>query len=356
MNRVKNMENILDYTREELAQWLEDKGVRPFRARQIFKWVYLKLAQSFDEMTDLGKPLRQMLEADFYVGSLDLENKQISSDTTEKFLFRLSDGHYIESVLIPEKDHFTICVSTQVGCAMGCKFCLTARGGMKRNLSVAEIIAQVRDARFHLMQKKIEPLKLSNIVFMGMGEPLANYDNLIKSLHILMDTDYGMKFAARKVTVSTSGVVPKIIHLGQDTNVNLAISLNATDDKTRSRLMPINNKYPIHELLKACRAFIMKPRNKITFEYILIQSINDSKEDALRLVKLLAPIRAKVNLIPFNEHEGSEFKRPGLKIISGFLQILLDRNMTAIIRKSKGDDISAACGQLKAKMVSLRQN
>jgi 23S rRNA (adenine2503-C2)-methyltransferase len=344
------MENILDYTREELAQWLEDKGVRAFRARQIFKWLYLKLAQNFDEMTDLGKPLRGMLEKDFYIESLGLENKQTSSDTTEKFLFRLLDGHYIESVLIPEKDHFTLCVSTQVGCAMGCEFCLTAKGGFQRNLSVAEIIAQVRDARFYVMQKKIDPLKLSNIVFMGMGEPLANYDNLIKSLRILMDTDFGMKFAARKVTVSTSGLVPKIVQLGQDTNVNLAISLNATDDKTRSRLMPINNKYPIHELLKACRAFIMKPRNKITFEYILIQGINDSRADALKLVKLLAPIRAKVNLIPFNEHEGSFFKRPDLKTISGFLQILLDQNMTAIIRKSKGDDISAACGQLKAKI------
>jgi len=347
---LKHMENIQDYTREELVKWLEDKGVRSFRAGQIFKWIYLKQASCFDEMTDLGKEMRGLLSEHFYLHRLDLEDKQVSSDATEKFLFRLADGHHIESVLIPEKDHFTLCVSTQVGCAMACKFCLTARGGMKRNLSVAEIIGQVRDARFYLLQKNIEPLQLSNIVFMGMGEPLANYDNLIKALEIIMDTDYGMKFAARRVTVSTSGLVPKIAQLGLDTDVNLAVSLNATDDKTRSALMPINNTYPISVLLDACKKFTMKPRNKITFEYILIKGINDSKQDALRLVTLLSPIRAKVNLIPFNEHEGSDFQRPEPKQILAFLQILLDRDMTAMTRKSKGDDISAACGQLKAKL------
>jgi 23S rRNA (adenine2503-C2)-methyltransferase len=343
------MENIQNYTREELAKWLENKGSRSFRAGQIFKWIYLKHAQNFDEMTDLGKELRGLLTKNFYLSGLDLEDKQVSSDTTEKFLFRLGDGHHIETVLIPEKDHFTLCVSTQVGCAMNCQFCLTAKGGFKRNLTVAEIISQVRDARFFLVQKKIDPLKLSNIVFMGMGEPLANYDTLIKALQIILDTDYGMKFAARRVTVSTSGVIPKIAQLGLDTEVNLAVSLNAVDDKTRSRLMPINDKYPIAALLEACQKFTMKPRNKITFEYILIKGINDSREDALKLVKLLSPIRAKVNLIPFNEHEESSFKRPGSKQILSFLQILLDNDMTAMTRKSKGADISAACGQLKAK-------
>ncbi len=354
LNRLKHMENIQNYTREELAKWLESKGSRSFRSGQIFKWIYLKQAQSFDEMTDLGKELRGLLTENFYLHRLDLEDKQVSTDTTEKFLFRLLDGHHIEAVLIPEKDHFTLCVSTQVGCVMGCEFCLTAKGGFKRNLTVAEIISQVRDARFYLVQKKIDPLKLSNIVFMGMGEPLANYDTLIKALKIILDTDYGMKFAARRVTVSTSGLVPKIVQLGLDTDVNLAVSLNAVDDKTRSRLMPINDKYPIAALLEACKKFTMKPRNKITFEYILISGINDSLEDALKLVKLLAPMRAKVNLIPFNEHEESPFKRPGAKQILAFLQTLLDNDMTAMTRKSKGADISAACGQLKAKLtVSL---
>ncbi|MCG8685099.1 MAG: 23S rRNA (adenine(2503)-C(2))-methyltransferase RlmN, partial [Desulfobacterales bacterium] len=247
------------------------------------------------------------------------------------------------------KDHFTLCVSSQVGCAMDCKFCLTAKNGIKRNLTMGEIVGQVRDARRYVMDKGLEPLKLSNIVFMGMGEPLANYDNLLRSLKVILDTDYGMKFATRRVTVSTSGLVPKIIQLGQDSEVNLAISLNATDDETRTKLMPINKKYSMEAVLDACKKFTMKPRNKITFEYILMSGVNDTDENAKRLVKMLSPIRAKVNLIPFNEHPGAPFKRPSKERINTFLKILLDSNMTAIVRKSKGDDISAACGQLKAK-------
>jgi len=212
------------------------------------------------------------------------------------------------------------------------------------------MIAQVRDARYYLIQKNIDPIKLSNLVFMGMGEPLANYKSLIKALDIITDSDYGLKFSPRRVTVSTCGLVPKITQLGLDTQVNLAVSLNATTDELRTRLMPVNKKYPLKQLLKACETFSMKPRNKITFEYILMEGVNDTKEDALRLVKLLEPIKAKVNLIPFNEHEKSMFKRPSKTRIGEFLQILLDRNLTAITRKSKGDDILAACGQLKAKL------
>ncbi|HGY11802.1 MAG TPA: radical SAM protein, partial [Desulfobacterales bacterium] len=189
-----------------------------------------------------------------------------------------------------------------------------------------------------------------NIVFMGMGEPLANYKNLIKTLEIITDSDYGLKFSPRRVTVSTCGLVPKITQLGLDTQVNLAVSLNATTDELRTRLMPVNKKYPLKQLLKACQTFTMKPRNKITFEYILMEGVNDTEAEALELVKLLAPVKAKVNLIPFNEHEKSKFKRPSKTHISEFLQILLDRNLTAITRKSKGDDILAACGQLKAKL------
>ncbi len=346
------MENIMDLSREELGQWLDKKGVRSYRANQIFKWLYLKLAQDFDSMTDLGKPLREILVEHFTMDSLTLVDKQTSADTTEKFLHQLSDGEFVESVLIPAKDHFTLCVSSQVGCAMDCKFCLTAKNGLKRNLTMGEIVAQVREARAYVQSKGLEPLKLSNIVFMGMGEPLANYKNLIRAMAVILDTDYGMKFATRRVTVSTSGLVPKIIQLGLDTDVNLAISLNATDNKTRSQLMPINNTYPIEELVAACKKFAMKPRNKITFEYILMAGINDSEADARRLVRLVTPLRSKINLIPFNEHEGAPYKRPSKETIHGFLKILLDKNMTAIIRKSKGDDISAACGQLKAKQLS----
>ncbi len=348
----KYMKNILDFTRQDLALWFEDNGIRPFRAGQIFKWLYILQADTFGQMTDLSKDLRAQLEDQFCIKRLIVDDKQTSLDGTQKFLHRLGDGTHIESVLIPGKSHFTLCVSSQVGCAQDCRFCLTAKGGFVRNLSVGEIIAQVRDARFYLTEQGIEPLKLSNIVFMGMGEPLANYKNLLKSLSIITDSDYGLKFSPRRVTVSTSGFVPKITQLGLDIGVNLAISLNATDDKMRSHLMPINKKYPLDQLLEVCRTFTIKPRNKITFEYILMKGVNDSRQDALRLVKLLAPIKAKVNLIPFNEYEKSEFKRPSKLEISDFMQILLDSNLTAIIRKSKGDDILAACGQLKANLIS----
>ncbi len=320
------MKNILELSREELTDWLENNGVRAFRVKQIFKWLYLKLACDFDDMTDLGKPLRALMKENFVIGNMAVVHKEVSNDTTEKFLFRLQDGECVETVLIPEKGHYTLCVSSQVGCAMACKFCLTAKNGLKRNLTAGEIIDQVRSIRRYIMtEKDMDPLALSNIVFMGMGEPLANYDNLIKALGILKDTDHGMKFSSRRITVSTSGLVPKIGALGHDVEVNLAVSLNAVDNETRSQLMPINNTYDIQSLLAACRQYKMKPRNKITFEYILMAGINDSDAHAKKLVRILTPIRAKI------------------------LKILLDRNMTAIVRKSKGDDISAACGQLNAK-------
>lgn len=345
------MENILDFTREDLSTWFAGKDIRPFRAGQVFKWIYLQQEDTFEQMTDLSKDLRKILADHFSIDRLVLDNQQKSVDGTEKFLLRLGDGQHIESVLIPEKDHFTLCVSSQVGCAQDCRFCLTAKGGFVRNLTVSEIVSQVRDARHYLAHKGLDPLALSNLVFMGMGEPLANYNTLLKALDIILDSDYGLKFSSKRVTVSTSGLVPKITQLGLDTDVNLAISLNATTDKMRSFLMPINNKYPLNELLDACRTFTMKPRKKITFEYILIKGLNDSKEDAVRLAALLAPIKAKVNLIPFNEHDKSAFQRPSKKEILDFLQILLDRNLTAMTRKSKGDDISAACGQLKANLI-----
>jgi len=344
------MENILNFTRDDLSVWLDSKGIRPFRAGQIFKWLYIRQVDEFEQMTDLSKDLRKILAVHLCIKRLPIDENLVSADTTEKFLHRLDDGQHIESVLIPEKDHFTLCVSSQVGCVQDCQFCLTAKGGFVRNLNVSEIIAQIRDARYYLIQKGIDPVKLSNIVFMGMGEPLANYKNLIKALEIITDSDYGLKFSPRRVTVSTCGLAPKITQLGLDTSVNLAVSLNATTDELRTRIMPVNKKYPLKQLLKACQTFSMKPRNKITFEYILIKGLNDTEKDALKLVKLLAPIKAKVNLIPFNEHEKSKFKRPSKKHISEFLQILLDRNLTAITRKSKGDDILAACGQLKAKL------
>jgi 23S rRNA (adenine2503-C2)-methyltransferase len=342
------MENLLNYTREDLSRWLEKKGVRPFRSGQIFKWLYLKRVDDFDQMTDLGKDLRALLADHFYFDCLTLADTQVSADTTEKYLFQLTDGAHIESVLIPEKDHFTLCVSSQVGCAMNCRFCLTAKGGWKRNLTAGEIIAQVRTVRMFLAHKNMDPQKLSNVVFMGMGEPLANYDQVIQAIAVITDTDFGLKFSPRRVTVSTCGLVPGILALGKACAVNLAVSLNATDDETRSRLMPVNNTYPMTRLLTACQQFTMKPRNKITFEYILIKDVNDSPAHAGHLVRLLSPVRAKVNLIAFNPHPGTRLKAPEPETVQTFLQILLDKNMTAIVRKSKGADILAACGQLQA--------
>jgi 23S rRNA (adenine2503-C2)-methyltransferase len=299
-------------------------------------------------MTDLGKDLRALLADHFYFDCLTLADKQVSADTTEKYLFQLADGAHIESVLIPEKDHFTLCVSSQVGCAMNCRFCLTAKGGWKRNLTAGEIIAQVRTVRMFLAHRNVDPQKLSNVVFMGMGEPLANYDQVIQAIAVITDTDFGLKFSPRRVTVSTCGLVPGILDLGKVCPVNLAVSLNATYDKARSWLMPVNNTYPLASLLDACKKFTMKPRNKITFEYILIKGVNDSPDHARQLVRLLTPLRAKVNLIAFNPHPGSDLKAPDPDTVKGFLQILLDKNMTAIVRKSKGADILAACGQLQA--------
>ncbi len=364
------MQDIKNLTRTELMQWFEEKGMRPFRAGQIFKWIYLRQADSFDEMTDLSKDVRKMLKEYFIIPRLEIAKSQFSADGTEKLLFKLTDGNYIEAVLIPQKDHFTLCISSQAGCAYGCRFCLTARCGFQRNLTSAEMVSQIRDARKHLSMRGdaagsaapvTDPLKtvstgpLSNIVFMGMGEPLANYDAVVKALNIITDSDFGLKFSPRRVTVSTCGLVPEIRRLGLDTDVNLAVSLNAVDDKTRSMLMPVNRKYPLKALLNVCRTYRMKPRNKITFEYILIKGVNDSDEDAKQLVKMLEPIKSKINLIPFNEHEKhekNEFRRPSAAKVSHFLQILLDRQVTAIVRKSKGDDISAACGQLNAQMIS----
>ncbi|MEA1968211.1 MAG: 23S rRNA (adenine(2503)-C(2))-methyltransferase RlmN [Thermodesulfobacteriota bacterium] len=344
------MKDIKEFSREELAKWCEENGIKPFRAVQIFRWLYLHQADDFDEMTDIGKDMREILKKNFSISRLVLENSEMSVDGTEKLLFRLSDNRHVEAVIIPGKKRFTLCISSQVGCAQACRFCLTAKGGFQRNLTSAEIVSQVRDAG-KILGKRVgdKTATLSNIVFMGMGEPLANYDAVVKSLSIITDSDYGLKFSPRRVTISTCGLVPEIKRLNMDTFTNLAISLNATDDKTRSMIMPINKKYPIKELLEACRTFKTKPRNRITFEYILIKDLNDTDRDAQRLVKMLAPIKAKINLIPFNEHEKSNFKRPSPSAISHFLQILLDSNMTAIIRKSKGDDISAACGQLKGK-------
>ncbi|MBT8368461.1 MAG: 23S rRNA (adenine(2503)-C(2))-methyltransferase RlmN [Deltaproteobacteria bacterium] len=341
----KENTNIIEFTRAQLVAWLTEQGIAPYRADQILKWIYLRQADSFNLMTDLSKDIRGLLAQHFVIGRLEVDKIETSRDGSRKYLFKLSDGKHIESVLIPEGDHYTLCVSSQVGCAQGCLFCLTATGGFERNLTRAEIIAQVRDIKNELEN----PEQLRNIVFMGMGEPLANYKNLVSALDTLTDNDAGLRFAARRITVSTAGLVSKLGALGRDTKVNLAISLNAIDNDTRSRIMPINRVYPLESLLKACRQYPLPAGRRITFEYILLKGINDSESDARRLVKLLQPIRCKLNLIPFNPHEGCNFERPAESVIQAFFDILFAKNYTVIIRRSKGQDISAACGQLRAR-------
>jgi 23S rRNA (adenine2503-C2)-methyltransferase len=346
MTAISSKIDIKDLSRQQLTAWLKDRGTRPFRSQQIFKWVYLRQTDRFEDMTDLGKTLRAELESAFVNRRLQVEHEAKSQDGSCKLLFRLHDGLHIESVVIPEKDHLTLCVSSQVGCRLGCRFCMTARGGWARDLSAGEIISQVRDVQQRVGAIGQPPL--TNIVFMGMGEPLANYDNLIQALSVITDGDCGLKISSRRVTVSTAGLVPRMADLGRDSRVNLAVSLNATDDETRSRLMPINRRYPLADLLAACRSYPLPPRRKITFEYILIQGVNDAMEDARRLSKLLRPIKAKINLIPFNEHPGSAFKRPAPSRIGVFQEFLSDQGYTVIVRHSKGQDIAAACGQLRA--------
>jgi 23S rRNA (adenine2503-C2)-methyltransferase len=347
MERATEKINLLNLSRAELADWLQVRHIRPYRANQIFKWLYIRQADDFVAMSDLKKEARSLLGNHFTLSRLGLETCQTAADGAVKYLFRLEDGQHIESVLIPERDHYTLCISSQVGCAQGCRFCLTARSGLVRNLTQAEIVSQVRD----ILRLAPKAMPLTNLVLMGMGEPLANYNNVVRALAIITDSDCGLKLASRRVTLSTAGLVSKLPALGRDSKVNLAVSLNATDNPTRNRLMPINRKYPIEDLLAACRRFPLPTGRKITFEYILIKGVNDRLEDARRLARLLAPLPAKINLIPFNAHAGCRLRRPGDASILAFQKILLDKNYTVIIRHSKGQDISAACGQLRAKLL-----
>jgi len=340
---VKSMEkvDVKDFCLEELESFLGGMGKEKYRARQIFKWLYQKGAVSFDEMTNLSKEFRAELATRARISSLAPERTEVSADGTKKYLFMLEDGLSVESVLIPDEERATLCVSTQVGCAMGCRFCLTGTFRLQRNLRCSEIVNQVCSV--------VKTERVTNIVLMGMGEPLANLDNVVRALKIMVSPD-GFQISNRRVTVSTSGLVPEIARLGQAVTVNLAVSLNATTDEQRDVLMPVNRKYPLAELIEACRNFPLPNRRMITVEYVMIRGINDTLEDARRLVKLLKGIPSKINLIPFNEYEGSAYGTPEQASIDAFHRYLLDRNLTVITRASRGRDISAACGQLRAKL------
>lgn len=332
---------VKDFTLPQLEGWVESIGERRFRARQLFRNVYVRRVRSYDECSDLSRMFRVQLEHGTHLHAMELVERLESSDGTRKYLFQLHDGRRIESVWIPDPPRFTLCISSQVGCALGCRFCLTGSLGLKRNLSAAEIVDQV-------CQVLADPdghARVTNLVFMGMGEPLANYDAVLRAIQILNDPN-GLAFSHRRITLSTAGVVPRLVQLGRESPVNLAVSLHAADDALRSELMPINRTYPVDSLIQACRSYPLAPRKRITFEMVLLRDVNDSPKHAKQLVRLLQGVRAKVNLIPFNPYEGAHYGRPPDERVLEFQEVLQKAQLTAMIRQSRGADISAACGQL----------
>ena len=326
----------------ELEHELDARGIPRFHAGQLYRWIFKRGVTEFDLMTDLSKTLRVRLQDEFVLSTPGLASDERSSDGTRKFVLRLADGKRIESVFIPDTPSMTFCISTQVGCAMACDFCLTGKMGLVRHLTAAEIAGQVRvlAAATNLLDFPF------NIVLMGMGEPLHNYDETMKALRMLGD-EHGMAVSPRRITLSTVGVLPNLERLATEPFMpNVAISLHATTEDQRDRLVPVNRKYGLVDLLDACRRFPLKRRQRITFEYVLLREVNDTPEDARRLVKLLNGIRGKVNLLPLNEAAGIPFERPSDDRVDRFARILADHGVTVSVRKSRGRDIRAACGQL----------
>jgi len=330
-----------EYTPAELEDWVQQAGQPRYRAQQLLNWVYRRQVEDVQAMTNLSKEFRSWLRGRLLMRSMECVDCLQDSDGTRKLIFRLSDGRQVESVLIAEEARLTLCLSTQVGCGFGCRFCLTGRLGLQRNLSAGEIVEQFCAARRQLASEE----RITNLVFMGMGEPLANLQQVLKSLEILTSSK-AVDFSPRRITVSTVGLVPQMERLGDRFPVNLAVSLHAADNETRTMLMPVNRKYPLEEVLECCRRLPLKPRQRITFEYLLLRGVNDSDEAASKLARLLTGMKAKVNLIPFNDYPGAEFSRPSASRIEAFRQILVAHHLTATVRQSRGTSILAACGQL----------
>ena len=335
--------NIKDLTLREFESVLSERQEPSYRAQQIWQWLFQKRAASFSEMTNLPADLRARLAEDFTISRLAVLRQAVSTDGTEKFLFGLVDGQSVESVLIPEAERLTLCVSTQAGCGFGCAFCATAVLGLKRNLRASEILDQILDASRSLAGDQ----RITHVVLMGMGEPLANYAETVKALDVMTDSRWGLGISPRRVTLSTVGLVPQIRRLMEETRVNLAISLHAATEELRAGLMPVNRKYPLKQLIDCCRALPIPRRKRITFEYVLLRGVNDSTADARALCELLQGIRCKVNLIPFNPHPGSVYQRPDDADIQKFQDVLHLHGLQTNIRRPRGDDIQAACGQLQ---------
>ncbi len=372
--------NLLEFTLPAMTEWFAGQGEKAFRARQVFQWIHQRGIADFDAMTDLAKSLREKLKSIAEVKPPAVLSEHRSEDGTVKWLFDVGVGNGIETVYIPEDDRGTLCVSSQVGCALDCKFCSTGRQGFNRDLSVAEIIGQVWVANNRLEEMEGEglasrlapsesrtsaprpaaqadgesrsPRPVSNVVMMGMGEPLNNFVPVVDAMKIMLD-DFAYGLSRRRVTLSTSGVVPQIRKLAQALPVALAVSLHAPNDELRSRIMPINDAYPIADLLAACREYLeVSPRDFITFEYVMLEGVNDAPEHARELARLLKKVPSKVNLIPFNSFDDSGFERSEWSRIKRFQQVLLDAGFIATIRRTRGGDIDAACGQLAGQVVN----
>jgi len=339
---------IRDLSLQELEDLVSDLGEKPFRARQIFQWLWQKGATSFEEMTNIAKPFREKLAAETHLDISTLLTRTPSSTGTSKFLTRFEDGRHVETVIIPEARRVTVCVSSQVGCALDCDFCATGKMGLKRNLTSGEILDQLRYAR------ELSKRPITNIVFMGMGEPFHNYDQVIKAAYVMHD-ELGFSHGARKITISTSGLVPQIRRFTEEGHrFKLAVSLNASNDHIRTAIMPVNKRWPMEELIKACQDYTTGSSNMMTFEYVLLDGLNDGIADAKRLLQIGRQVFCKVNVIPYNEI-GGEYRRPSKERIDTFLTELEHARFPVTVRWSAGSDIDAACGQLSTASLELEE-
>ena len=343
--------NLLDFDRAGLASYLAEIGEKPFRAGPLLRWMHLFGERDFTAMTDLSKGLREKLAGIAQIRPPELVSEHVSDDGTRKWLLEVGGGNRIETVFIPEDDRGTLCVSSQVGCTLACTFCSTGRQGFNRNLSTAEIIGQLWWANWALGRNPRGERIISNVVMMGMGEPLLNLDSVLPALRIMLD-EFGYGLSRRRVTVSTSGLVPQLERLSEACPVALAVSLHAPDDALRDEIVPINRKYPLAELMAACRAYIARaPRDYVTFEYVMLRGVNDTTAHARQLLETVRGVSCKFNLIPFNPFPGSGYERSTTADIAKFRDILMQAGLVVTIRKTRGDDISAACGQLAGEVV-----
>jgi 23S rRNA (adenine2503-C2)-methyltransferase len=338
--------NLLNLNRQAMQEFFASLGEKPFRATQVIQWIHQYGVDDFDAMTNLSKDLRARLKDTAVIQLPEIAQDQIAADGTRKWLLRLDDSNAIETVFIPEESRGTLCISSQAGCTLNCSFCSTGRQGFNRNLTVAEIISQLLVANRSLGRDPKGDRIITNVVLMGMGEPLLNFESVVSAISIMLD-DYGYGLSRRRVTLSTAGVLPLMDRLRDECPVSLAVSLHAPNDALRDQLVPLNKKYPIQELLETCRRYCAdSPRSRITFEYVMLDGVNDSIEHAHELVRILSDVPSKVNLIPFNPFPQTQYRRSSQEAIDNFREVLIAAGLTTITRKTRGDDIDAACGQL----------